>query len=246
MECERQIVQTLHSWAAVALLLLAQFTVPLAHRGSDSSGIPEGPPPGGNAPTFTHVQSCGNQVSGEADSITATCSSAIGAGDLLYICLNNYGGLGSPVWSGDSGRFVKDITDYSWDNTGNTNQFSCVYVLSAGGGSTTITATIGLFWGAITVDEWSVSGGSAVKDVSDSGGSGLGSPFSSNSITTTVNGDLVIGFFVAANSVSAGTGWSTGATSAFPSMQEYQIQTAAGAIAASANGDGATHIIAFK
>jgi len=205
-----------------------------------------------SGPTFTHIQSCANQNSGGVGTATCTLGSAIGAGHLLEVCLSNAnGGPLTLTWSGDSGTFTSDITNYQYSNGGNTFMFSCYHVLSTGGGGTTISCTdsgSSLFFPAITVDEWSFTGGPITVDQTDAGNKATSGAPASNSVTTTANGDLIVGYASYNGGVGAGSGFTAGGNSVFPSLQEYQVQTTAGAITATFTGSTSwgAHVVAFK
>jgi hypothetical protein len=134
---------------------------------------------------------------------------------------------------------------------------SSFYILSAAGGGTSITASaaLNMSFTGITVDEFACSPTCSL-DVKDAGATAsTGTTLSSGSITTTTSGDLVLGVMMPTFSnttFTSGAGFTTasGAISTFPSGDEYQIQTTAGAITAIATAAAsslwAAHVIAFK
>jgi hypothetical protein len=196
----------------------------------------------------THIQSCSMEGTGTVSSVTATCSSPIGAGHFLYICLSNANGTPmTTTFSGDSGTFTPDITNVIWN--GESAIATCVYVPAAGGGETAITAAGSLNYPALTVDEFANVG---MLDVSDAGALGDSTSPVSNSITPTTSGDLVIGFVITNGNVSIapGTGYTMGAGVAAYSANEYRVQSSALAVTATATTGSANnwfaHVVAFK
>jgi hypothetical protein len=198
----------------------------------------------------THIQSCAVQASGTVSSVTATCPNAIGAGHFLYACVTNANGTPFTItWSGDSGTFTGDVTNLLWN--GGSSLISCFYVPTTGGGSLNLTATgSNLYYPAITVDEFSNVG---ALDVSDAGASGTGTAAASNSITPSTNGDLIIGLIANVGggaTIAHGTGYTLGANSTYPSVNEYQVQATAAAITATGTNSTSlnwvAHVVAFK
>lgn len=201
---------------------------------------------GGGTPT--HIQTCGNQIAPGGPSISCTWSvGAVTAGHFIYACVaNGVYSISSPVWSGDSGTFTSDITNVS----GGGNQTSCWYVPTAGGGGTTLTLTAsGYYYPTITADEFSNVG---ALDQSDAGATGTSNAPVSNSITTTHNGDLILGYTTNSSGCPVpgpGTGFTHGATFS-TSANEYLIQSTAGAIASTATLCTSVpwfqHVVAFQ
>lgn len=146
------------------------------------------------------VQGCTG--SNASSSITCSFGSLITAGHQLYFCAGydtNFGGTVS--WSGDSGTFHADpgsssaISNKQWTTIGYGYYVSCSYVLSAGGGTSTITASVS----GGTTASMSMSGvemsGLTSFDQSDNGSSlnQISASLASNSITPGNNGDMLIG-----------------------------------------------------
>lgn len=220
------------------------------------------PGPGGKVPssvvTHTHVQSCNSQAGALPTILTCVFSSNITSSHLIYVCYTNFdAAISSPsrtytITGGGTVTPDANFQNFVFTHSGNFFDTSCFYILNATGGSTTLSATatgtVMNFTGA-TGDEWT---GIGTLDTSDTGNVGSGSSMSSHSITTALNGELVVGIFAAnGDTITAGAGFTAGATSTFPSFQEYQLQSTAGAISATATESNAGddwigHVIAFK
>lgn len=209
--------------------------------------------PSGGSPTL--VQDCSfNSSSSSASSVTCTMGAAITAGNQLYACVSSSGaGPITITWSGDSGTFTADpgagtaITSSVWGSTRNT---TCVYVPSASGGGTTLTATATLSYPQINAVE--VHGG--VFDQSDNSVHGSGTTGTSGSITPTANNSLLIGFVAVESGTptfTAGTNvaWTLSAHPTVRSTTEYFTQTTAASVDAQMTWTGSTyyfiHIVDF-
>jgi hypothetical protein len=204
------------------------------------------------AQTPTHIQSASASFSTNfPPSITATFGSAVTAGDLLYACLSSNVGPAAPVtWSGDAGTFVAIYTD---DHVGaNPIYNTCVYVLPATGGGTTITATSGHFdQPALVVEEFS---NVSALDQTGAPFSGDSTTVTSTIITPTINNELILGTAVSyAGSITfaAVSPYVIGGNvnGGRPIANEYQVQAAAAPIAASFTSNGTyfqTYITSFK
>lgn len=211
---------------------------------------------GGGGGTVTHVQACSVQDGSTAypTSITCTFQNPVAAGDLLFINLANAGGLPEYSFSGDTGTLVNNIGEYSWGSTAE----ATYYILSASGGETSITATFtgNQVYPAVSIDEFHCSTTCSLDVAGTSAtAQGTGTALASGSITTTTNGDLVIGIIggqCCGTTFTAGTGYTIDPNSMTPysNGNEYQIQTTAGAITATAaqstSGAWMMGIVAFK
>jgi hypothetical protein len=139
-------------------------------------------------------------------------------------------------------------------NTGGDSGYnnSCFHISTTTGGGSTITVTFAsVSYSALVIDEFS---GVGVLDLNDTPTTGYGTTATSNSITTTQNGDLVLGWCGlqagGAASLTMGSGYTLGAGNANQMLNGYQIKASAGSINATCGisttyGWGA-HIIAFK
>lgn len=179
------------------------------------------------APSFVSGHFCSHTASGA----NATCvfSGNITAGNQLFACINR-GATTGITWSGDSGTFVPTLVNVSWDS--GTFHMDCWYVLSAGGGGTTLTATGTMTSGYIMGGEFTAAIGGI--DQVDAGLTGTSAAVASNPVTTQANGELCIGVLVDASNVITPTGsWVafTGATNTNFRMV-WQVQSSKGSITA--------------
>lgn len=209
-----------------------------------------GTPASSGGPTMTFVQACGLQTAGSVT--TASCTGAtIAAHHLLYACVDNANNTpGTVTFTGDTGTQTPDIAVTGWVGTG--GYVKCVYILNSVGGNNYIQANgSGLFYPGVTWEEWNCSP-TCTLDQSDAGATGTSTSAVSNSITTTANGDLVIGHIIeaAGSALSVGAGYTLSASTAYPSLNEHLIQVSAGAITGTgtlaASNPWFAHVIAFK
>ena len=216
---------------------MAQFTVPFAAR----------PVSGVVVPTHVAGQSCGN-TSGGSNVATITCTfpSPITAGNFIWVTVWTYtGNLISATMSGDSDTFTARITNVSAGN----NNASAWSVASATGGGTTLTVTIPTPTCSsgtcltIMADEYT---GVGVLDVA--GTVNGPSTLTGGPLTTTANGDLVLGVFynTAGDPINLTGGISPGASTSVPSRHSYIVQTTAGTISAVATSTYAPAAIAYE
>ena len=193
------------------------------------------------AATNSQVQSCGFQnVMSDTTTVTCTFVNNIGAGHLLVFCAADYSNAGAansianPSFTGDSGTFVNDQQNLTIGSSPSL-YVSCWHVLSAGGGSKTITLTTTTYMGfpSLSGEEFICS--SCSLDVASSGNLITSTTYpltlTSDTITTTKNGDalVVFGATIGNSSVTftAGTGYTIGTNTNF-GADEYQIQATAG------------------
>jgi hypothetical protein len=243
--------------------LLISLLLALGQNPTAPHGI-LGPAPsgGGGSPGHVSGQSCsGTNTTGYPANITCVFPNPIGSGHLLVLCLSSFDVAGPITWSGDSGTFTAIYTD---DNAGGSGYYqTCVYVSSTGGGNTTITATSGaLDRPTILGDEFTKGSLSGTLDKYSTGDYVSGSPTSvtSNSITPTVNGEIVIGSynsFAAQTSITTGGGFTlggnalaSGVSGDYAMADEYQVQTTAAAITAnftqSVGAAYSSYVFSFK
>jgi hypothetical protein len=195
--------------------------------------------------TVTYIQSCGAQQAGSP--VACVFSNPVGAGHLLFIAVNNFAtGSGFSI-AGDSGTVTPDLVSYFWNGTA--GELSTSYILSAGGGETAITLSLAnAVYPSIVVDEYACSPACSL-DTSDPGSQGTSSTLTTNSITTTAIGGLVIGAFIGSGGFSVGTGFTAAGSSPSPGNDEFLIKASAGAVSASASSTSsvwAAHVVAFK
>lgn len=192
------------------------------------------------APTgIVHIQGCGYEVIGSGSSVSCTLPSPVTANDFLFICTASVYGIPGPVFSGDTGTLTSlpHIGNVLYANN---NYASCYYIHSAVGGGTTMTETFSGTYASISVDEFRSVGTLDVDNSTTAAGTGVTS-LVSNSITTTANGDLVLGAFAVGGcntSYSAGTGFTLGGNSTSVA-NEYMIQSTAGSVTAIASNNAA-------
>ena len=141
---------------------------------------------GGNAqPAVTQACSANSQ-SASIGSITCTFGAAVKAGDGLSACVTWSAGSSQTItWTGDSATFTADFTNVGFSN-GNGNYYqTCVHVLSATGGGSTITATPGSAFGMVNIIAVEITGQHGVTSHDD------GIPQSSPGSTTILTGGLI-------------------------------------------------------
>ena len=244
-------------------LLLAILPVLATSASVQESGPFFGPLGSAGSISLSHVQSCSFiSASSSTTTVSVTCGSAIGAGHLLFFSVSSYNAgssaykITAPTFTGDSGTVTSDP---NCQNVGSTTQgqwFSSFWILStSGGGATfTVTSTTAMGYPAISIDEWVFP--SAALDVEDTPNLQANpNPAASNSITPSVNGDLIVGTGSGCcgggNSIIQGTGYAMGGSNVFPAGQEYFAQSTAAPITAtftfnSVPSYSVTHIVAFK
>jgi hypothetical protein len=202
----------------------------------------------GSALVPAHVQSCANSnLTTGITSLACTFSSSVGAGHFVHLCVNAYGTpLSSLSFTGDTGTFTPYITN---SNAGSL-YVSCVYVPSASGGETTITASFGSAgYPGISGDEYSNVG---ALDVTGTLNAATSSTAATNSITPTANGDLVIASVYSSFTETATSPFVSGQPGTFyiPNIQSYYVQPTAGSINTSfslaSSSFWLTNIAAFK
>lgn len=232
---------------AIVALLLLMMQWQIGQRGFK--------PLGGGGGTPTHIQACANQGGATAANVTCTFGSAVTAGDLIYCHLDNFDGSSpltlSWVITGDTNSFSSDIQNLHYVNGSLNYNLSGFYLGTAVGSETVLTATAtGLQFPAIGCDEYR---NVHTKDQSDAGVASVvqGMTATSNSITPTVNNSLVIGIFAfETGTLTQGSGYTAGATTTWPSMAEYQVQSTAVPVVAigtsTSSAEWAIHVVNFK
>ena len=203
--------------------------------------------------SITHIQSCYNRNGGGASTtITNTCSSAIGAGNVLWMCVENFGyTMPYLAITGDTGTFVPTLSNY----VNNSNASTCWYTLSASGGETSITVTApgGMSYPYIMLEEFHCSPACSA-DTHDSGNTGNSSTATSNSITPAQNNELLLGYGSSATgcypAFTPTSGWNLGSTIGYVGSLEYQIQATAAPVTAGFTMNCSTfwqaHIVSIK
>lgn len=223
-----------------------------------------------NAATFTNTRVVSQDCYGSSSGTSAACtfSSPVTAGHSLYVCVAYVVAFsGGATFSGDSNAFTTDpgntstISNIEWFHSfgASPNAFStCAYILSAAGGESTITATLGSSSTANSVIAVEISGVSAL-DKSDNGSAqnSISSSISSLSITPSNSNDLLLGICMvnANSSLSAGTNVAWAFTShsnpvSLPNVAiEKFVQSAAASITAqcsiASSNDWWGHIVSF-
>jgi hypothetical protein len=234
----------------VALLVVALLLGSLSARTQNAAFFGSNAPAAGGGGA-AHVQSCGFQtVSSFSQTVTCTFSAPVGASHFVYLCVD---AADTPMpaitWTGDSGSASLDLASVTFSTS---SSAACYYIAVTGGGETIITGTLasGLAWPAVTGDEFS---GVTTIDNSDAGATGTGTTATSNSITPSHNGDIVVGHIVGNGNptITAGTNvaYVLGGQSGFTSANEWYIQpTAAGVTATaslSATSNWLAHVVAL-
>jgi RHS repeat-associated protein len=168
-----------------------------------------------------------------------TCSLSFGAASAVSLSVaDNVNG----AWS------VANAAHFDSANTQITGQF---YLANSKAGTTTITGTVGVANadGAINCQEWS---GAATSNPLDQATQqdGTTANASSGSITTAVAGELILGDLENIGSPTAGVGFTLLNSTPYTEIStEYQLQTSAGAIAAtwtSSAGNWTAQVATFK
>jgi hypothetical protein len=176
------------------------------------------------------VQNSGQGFMSSASKISLAFSSNVHAGDTLIVTGAASAPSSSLTISDSAGdTFVpvigpisqtgQNVTAYTW------------IAINAKGGPDTVTLTPSSADALeIHISEW--SGISQVSPVDQtSSAMGNGSQISSGSKTTTQSGELVYGYAFAGNNASSGSGF-TGLSLTNGDLDEYEIQTSAGSVAA--------------
>lgn len=223
-----------------------------------------------NAATYVNPRTIIQGCTGSAGGNVTSCAfgSNTTPGNTLYFCVgfDTLGG-GGVTWSGDSGTFTTDpgnssaINDHEWTNAVSNGYYvTCVYVLSAGGGTSSITATIGSSTLASTITGVEVHGVTAF-DASDSGSiiNSFGNLLSSQTATPANSNDMIIGVCLNASFDETLTVGTNAAWSLVPNsnligdppytLLEWFTQPSAASIAAQCSMGGAqywwAHVVAF-
>lgn len=180
----------------------------------------------------THIQSCtGGSGSGSIASTTCTFGGNIGAGHLVYACVQQFTTGVTVTFSGDGDTWVSEFTILS---AGGTTFGKCAWVVHAIGGAAVVTASFspnGSF-PSIVGDEFSLTG---TKDQSDTGSTGQFTTPTSNNVTPVYNGELLLGVISTENAptLTAGTNvvWVAGAGIGASNLAlEYFVQTTAASV----------------
>ena len=149
-----------------------------------------------------------------------TCSASFGNNPTLSLADNVNGS-----WS------VANAVHYDSANTQTTAQFYRANS-AAGNITVTLTASTSQQWGALNCQEWRNAATSSPLDKNTQQDGTTANP-SSGSITTTANGELILGGLENVQSPTAGTGFSQiDSTPTTWLSTEYQIQSNAGSVAA--------------
>ena len=201
-------------------------------------------------PSLVTGQVCQGFTTTAQPSINCVFPNPIGAGHQAFFCIDSISSIGTVTWTGDTGTFTRDLNNLSWD--GGAVLISCFHLLSAaGGGSATINAaSSGQQSTQIVGAEF--QGATGGLDQSDAGATGTSTAISSGSVTTTANGELILGLVasVATPGPSVGSGYTLAvqSTSNFYVL-EFQVQSTAGVIAATATTASANwvaHVVTIK
>jgi len=217
--------------------------------GAGMGGGMSSPPAG-----IAHVQSCANYVgSGGIASVDCTFGSNVTAGDFVYACVSGIDSV-TATWTGIGGTVVADppMANVYW----NTSIYSsCAYLENVTGGSAVLTASFSPSNGytSINGEEFSGVATTSALDQSDTPSAfGPTTTPTSNSVTTTQNGEAVLGYVCsgASTTITAGSGYTAGGLSGFPCLLEWQIQSTAGSIDATATLGASNfwiaHVATFK
>ncbi|MBB5330926.1 galactose oxidase-like domain-containing protein [Tunturiibacter gelidoferens] len=170
----------------------------------------------------------GNESS--ASSIATSFTVPNTAGDFLLVSGSIARPAGTLTISDTSGNTYTPVTTPVTDTNQNVTSYLW-YVPSCKGGANTVTltpATAGAL--EVHVSEWSGISSTYPVDVFASA-AGAGTTASSRAVTTTADGELIYGYTFLMNTAAAGSGF-TGITFVNGDLDEYEIQSTAGSVAA--------------
>lgn len=191
------------------------------------------------------VQQCNNYQTGFL-SASCTMSSATTAGNSVVCSAQNLGnGTITGVSDGSNGAYMQDanVKDTTNGITLATFHFSgsagATLTVSAAGSATKKAIICAEVTGSVTVD-----GTPSTNGPSNSGS------VTSNSTTTTSNGDFIFGSVgKTGGTITAGTGFTLITATGSSAFAEYETQTSAGAVAATATSPSFTwdaQVVAYK
>lgn len=207
------------------------------------------------APAFVQVAT--NDPGGTVTSLAKAFTTNNTAGNAIIVTIGWDVTVGNPTCSDSQGNVYSSVVFTT--NTTDKQAIGECHALNIKAGANTVTVT----WPAafqfrgIAISEYSgIASSYAVDGMTFNQNDGTGS-WASNSTTTTVNGDLVLGLFADTNggsggSVTAGSGYTRRAVTSGGGnvMIEDRVQTTAAAISAAATAGGTSNyaamIIAFK
>ena len=202
---------------------------------------------GGGWGATPFVQGCTSSP-GDADhnGLNCTLPSNITNGNFLVACISHYyaydGSELTVTWSGDGGTFVQDTVANGSVWGGTNSRLWCTHVLSAGGGGATISVvgTHHFNYPILIVGEFHPSG-TVTTDGGDWLANGSGSTWTSNSITPTTSGDLIVGIGnnYAGATLTPGSGYTTSSqvtTSSNAGMMIWKVQATAAPVTTSISG----------
>lgn len=218
---------------AILLFLLAfgQY-MPAGNPHSPVSG-------GGSTPVLIQECTTPNTSIGTGGTLTCTFGATIGVGHAVF-CGDRYAVTSTVTMTGDATGYTQITNDpVNWTGTAWAGFW---YNLNTTGGGTTNVLHSSAASGNtfLNCQEWSgvLTTG---FDVSDASGGKIvvNTAMTSNSVTTTINGDLCIGYMTTGGSptaLTAGTSWTLGARNGalIQPVLESQILATAGSIAATA------------
>jgi hypothetical protein len=176
------------------------------------------------------MQASENGSESTASSIATSFTVPNTAGDFLLVSGTIAHPAGTLTISDTLGNIYTPVTTPATDTNQNVTSYLW-YVPNCKGGANTVTltpATAGAL--EIHVSEWSGISSTYPVDVFASA-TGTGTNASSGVATTTANGELIYGYTFLLNTAAAGAGF-TGMTFVNGDLDEYEIQPAAGSVAA--------------
>ncbi len=176
--------------------------------------------------SWTHVQGTGAAASEAGDaSIVATFGSSVTAGNLIVVCIANYGSF-TPVVS-DSKNSV-DYTLAANEISGSFQSLIYYYIPLIGGTGFEISAVAGgESYFAISIDEYSFSPGASISVDSNAGATGSASPATLASALTVSGTDLIVAVTQcpAYGTYTVGSGFTAGYTNNYAAGNSMGIGT---------------------
>lgn len=165
---------------------------------------------------------------------TKSFSSDVTAGNGMVAVLNHFFAGCAPSLTDSQGNTWTNIPPNSIV-TGNTGLF--VFVAPAQSGPETVTITTACSSGVISIAEYTPNATAVAANSGDGNAAAFATvnPCDSSAVTTTANGDLILGFFQSSSgAISAGSGFTSRAATSLIMLEE-KIQTTAGSISATAS-----------
>ena len=193
------------------------------------------------------VQTASNHISTTTSSVTVTLGANVKAGDGVVVAIAGTSNGTTYTVTGGSDTFTKAVID-GFDAT------SVYYVLSSGGGYTTVTVGNNATGNGIAAWVYEVSPLKALDTANSGTASGSGSPWTSNSATGNFASEFVAGAGQSAwgsgpSITGPGAPWTNGTSfiidapgSVAAVLSGYQITTSTGSYTYSGTGSGTSDV----